>query len=352
MSRVLKLKLMVVFGIVLALLLGGGLWYVSVYTKTPEYAVQKVQASFERHDTELFHKYVNVDSMLGLSYDEMVLGLIEVEQPMKAEEMEAIGDFSKMLKAPMITSLKMAIDQYVATGTWEAGNSADKGTNGTDSLLDLHQILVETGIMGMEFRSVESIVTDESTGSAVASVHVYQKDMDKDFVFEIMLSRKDDGDWCIEEVRNFKDFIILAGKARHAEIDRYMEESAKIMEQHDKLMQSAGFEYQKILAEGSLGKQETRDALRRLMDDTIAKDWKERKSELELLETPNEALSLHHLRLRICDCHIAYAEGYAKWMTDKKAATIREADSNLKQAKTLEEEARFLMKRLGAGASS
>ena len=36
-------------------------------------------------------------------------------------------------------------------------------------------------------------------------------------------------------------------------------------------------------------------------------------------------------------------------MTDKKAATIREAETKLKQAKTLEQEEQFLTKRIGGG---
>ena len=52
------------------------------------------------------------------------------------------------------------------------------------------------------------------------------------------------------------------------------------------------------------------------------------------------------IRLKICDCYIAYAKGYAHWMDDKQAATIREAENQLRQAKALEQEEKFLARRV------
>ena len=83
------------------------------------------------------------------------------------------------------------------------------------------------------------------------------------------------------------------------------------------------------------------------MTGTILPDWQARKAALEAIDAPDAATPLHRLRLRICDLYIGYAEGYAVWMTDKKAATIREAEQKLKQAKTLEQEEKFLTKRIG-----
>lgn len=62
---------------------------------------------------------------------------------------------------------------------------------------------------------------------------------------------------------------------------------------------------------------------------------------------PAAAQSLQKLRLKICDLHIAYAQGYADWMTDKKAATLRDAERQLAQARTLEQEEKFLARRVG-----
>ena len=96
----------------------------------------------------------------------------------------------------------------------------------------------------------------------------------------------------------------------------------------------------------ALGNDATRQALKELMENTILPDWQARKAELEAIDAPQAAQTLHRLRLHICDLRIDYAEGYAAWMTDKKAATIRDAETKLKQARTLEQEELFLTKRM------
>ena len=50
---------------------------------------------------------------------------------------------------------------------------------------------------------------------------------------------------------------------------------------------------------------------RQIMEQDILVDWQERKNELSAVSVPRSMQSLHQLRLKICDLHIAYAQGYA-----------------------------------------
>ncbi|MBQ7630891.1 MAG: hypothetical protein IJS81_11895, partial [Selenomonadaceae bacterium] len=78
----------------------------------------------------------------------------------------------------------------------------------------------------------------------------------------------------------------------------------------------------------------------------VKKDWETRKVELLKLTVPQDAATLQNLRLKICDLEIAYAEGYAKWMDDKNAATVKAAEENHRQAQTLTLEAKTLAGRM------
>ena len=88
------------------------------------------------------------------------------------------------------------------------------------------------------------------------------------------------------------------------------------------------------------------------MLEKAAADWTQRKAELSDLTVPPMADTLHHLRLRSCDMRIAYILGYAAWLDDKKAATIREAQAKLKQAKTLENEAAALARHMSGQSNA
>ena len=340
MGRQWKGKVLLVLGILLLLGMGGIYWYLAVYAETPEYSVQMLQKSMEKHDKELFHDYVDLDTVLDDAYDDLVLGLIDAGEPMPEEAKAAVGDIVRVLKAPLITSFKAAIDSYVETGSW--------GTTGAEDVsMDFHQALMKSGLKDTSFRSIDEIVKDEEAKEAIAKIRVYQAEAEGEFVLEAVLTRTEDGIWRLERIRNFHDFVVFVGHARQKELERYVGTTADIMAKHDKAMREADFDFQRILAAGSLGEQETRAELKRLMRETVAEDWQARRDELEAVSVPAEAQSLHRLRLKICDLHIEYANGYAAWLDDKKAATLREAETKIKQARTLEQEARFLAKRMG-----
>lgn len=344
MGRQLKMKLLFVLGVLLLLGIGGIYWYLAVYTKTPEYSMQMIQNAMERHDKAKFHKYVDIDLVLDGAYDDLVLGLMDAGQPMSQETKAAVGDIVKVMKAPLITSFKTAIDQYVETGSWDGVETED---GMSEDSMDFHQALLKSGLKDACLRGIEGIVKEAGTKEAIANVKVFQSEANAEFVLEVLLSQGKDGTWRVTGIRNFHDFVVFVGEARKAELTKYLEETADIMAKHDKSMRDADFDFQRIMAAGSLGKQGTREELKKLMEDTVAKDWKARRDELETVMVPDEAQSLQRLRLRICDLHIGYAEGYAAWLDDKKAATLREAESKIKQARTLEQEARFLAKRMG-----
>ena len=204
-----------------------------------------------------------------------------------------------------------------------------------------------SGFKDAAFRGIDGIFRDAENGTAVVKTRVYQADAGAEFVLDAVLVQGELGTWRLERIGNFRDFVSFVGRARQAELAKYVETTADILAQHEKTMRDADFEFQRIISAGSLGRTGTRADLKNLMEQTVIKDWKARRSELEEVNVPEEAQSLHRLRLRICDLHIEYAEGYAGWLDDKKAATLREAEEKLKRARTLEQEARFLAKRMG-----
>ena len=344
MSRNLKAKLLLVLGVLLFLVAGGLYWYLAVYAKTPEYAVQMIQRSLEEHDKADFHKYVDTSRLLDDAYDDLVSGLMDTQQPMSEETKAAVEDIARILKDPLISSFQAGIDRYVETGTWE---NSGEGEESQGQAVDFHQALLKSGIKGTDFRGVDSIGEGEEAGTAVAHVRVFQPEAGAEFVMEVLLRRAENGVWRAESIENFHDFVVFVGQARRAELMKYVGDTADIMSKHDKAMRNADFDFQRILAAGSLGKQGTREELKHFMENVVAKDWKERRDELDAVAVPEEAQSLQRLRLRICDLHIAYAEGYAAWLDDKTAVTLRDAEAKLKQARTLEQEAGILAKRMG-----
>lgn len=338
-------KRLIALGVVLVLLAAaGGYWYVDIYTKTPEYTLKMVQEAVSDHNKEKLDKYVAVDHLLDTASDDMLDGLIQAMVPATGDTREAVSNLSRMFKTPVVTSLRTAVMNYVEYGSWTNQKSDDNSING---LVDADMIVNRIGLPSIEFQKLDSMAVDKEEGTALAKVRVLQTDSNEEFVLDVELCQQEDGLWQVYEIVNFKDFIEKLQNIRQQQVKAYLEESSQLMAQHDAVIAESQQRITAILAGGTLGNDSIRGQVKKVSEEQVA-DWQSRKAELEAMEVPDAAGSLHRLRLKICDARIEAAANYAKWMDDKKAATIRASDNSMKIAKTLEKDAELLTKQVNA----
>lgn len=339
-----RIRLLLALLLVLLVTFAGGAWYFFSYRKTPEFTLEAVASAIRDHDAQKFETYVNLDEVLDQATDDMIQAFIETEGASSGEEREALQSFAQVFKAPLALTLRSEILQYVKTGAW-ANTQANE--QGMDDVLDANMVLTRTGLKGLSFRSLDYVATDKEAGTAVAGVRVYQERIAEEFVFQVKLERQANGVWQVTEVENFKDYVLQIAKRDTERLQGYMEATGKIIKEHTEKETSIAQEMRQALAEGSLGNDKTRAALKKIATDEMATDWQARKDALSAVDVPAGAEALQKLRLRICDLYIAYAKGYAAWMDDKNATTIRQAQDKLKQAKTLEVEEAAMARHMG-----
>ena len=152
--------------------------------------------------------------------------------------------------------------------------------------------------------------------------------VDGEFVLKAQMIRTASGLWQVKEITNFRDFITLIMKARQTQLKTYLEATDAILARHEANVKSADRKLVETLHRGSLGDTATRQAMKKIVQEEILPDWKQREAEL--------------LQRRICEARIRYAEAYAEWLDTKSAATIHQANELLKEATTLENEAAIL----------
>ena len=338
MSHAMKLKVACAALLGVLLVFAGLFWYFRIYTKTPEYALRSIESAMEQHDEALFLRHVRLDDVLNSGYDDFMMGTMDAEFGHSRESAAALEDFSKMLKPAFIKMLQDAVHTRLTTGAWPSVTPAEDGG-------DTENILSRIGVRDLEFREISNLTLHEDTQTAEADILVHQGEADTDFTFKILLKPSEDGDWQVISIQNLNEYAGVLEQTRRRRIAAYLEESNAIIERHDQTSAAAQLRLYSALGAGALGSQATRDMARQIMEQEILADWQERKNELEAISAPRSMQSLHQLRLKICDLHIAYAQGYAAWMTDKNAATIRSAENSLRQAEVLEVEAAFLVQR-------
>ena len=335
LSKQLKIKLFLAMGMIALLLCAMGYWYLSFYTKTPEYAVKMIQEALAEQDVEKFHKYVDLDKLLDGSCDDLMTGLIEAEKPLSPDAKAAVSGFTKMFKAPLVASFKGLINNYVETGTWGEDDSKvmDQGIP-----IDSDIVLNKSGLKEIEFRQIDSIESDAEAGTAIVHVRVYQQEAEAEFVLDVQFVRNENNVWRAENVMNFHDFIVFVSEARQKQMGLYLEQTANITGEHEIKVQKIQQDITEAMSQGTLGTSAVRNKIKTIMLEEMVPEWEKRKAALSAVNAPGAAKTLHNLRLKICDLEIEYAKKYAEWMDDKNAKTIHEAEEKLRQAKTLTHE--------------
>ena len=317
---------------------GGALWYHGYYTKTPEYAVRMIEEAVVAHDEAKFDRYVDMRKLTETLGDEFLEAAMDSDRAMTEEVRSAVSDFAQIFKASASKSFENAIRDYVRTGEW--GNVGP----------DVQLILDKAGFYQAEFRSVEGLEKNAEDGSTTLGLRIYQKEAAEEFVLQIRLEKGQDGAWKAAEISNFRDFAAFVAKARKEQIRAYLKKTEDIIRVHEERVGAADKKLVDILHSGSMGDMNVRRQMRAVMAEEILPDWQVRRSELESVEAPTAAHTLHRLRLRICDMRIAYAISYAEWLETKKAGDIQKANEILKEARTLEQEAEAMSRRMMRGA--
>lgn len=344
-SKAGKIRLYAVLALVTAAVIGCGIWYFSYYTKSPDYAVERIQEAFAEHDQEMFSRYVDLDTLLDSATDALLLGVVQVDEQMSAEARASMMSYMRMFKMPMMMSFKQELLHYVANGDWSKADAEVQAQNP----LDNNAVISRTGLKGIEFRQIDYVTEDAEAGTALAGIRVVQSELGEEFVFVVELAQDEEQGWQVKAVQNFQDFVMLVEQSNRKLLRSYLDETQDIMDAHDAAVRDIDQQVRETLQKGALGNAETRDALKKLMVDRLVPEWESRKADLQAIVAPQAAETLHHLRLKIADLQIGYAQGYAEWMSDKKASTLRDAEAKRKQARTLEGEAAILARHI-AGA--
>lgn len=315
---------------------GGSYYYFNVRTDTPDYAIKTVSRSIEQHDVKEFHRVVNLDGVLDSGYDGFVDGMTTPGNATTPDAKEAIRNFTQMLRVPLLLSLKVAVDSYVETGD----------LNATEHV-GVMELIERTGLNDIEVRGVHNIeLNDANRNEAFADLILYQPELGREFPIKIVLTRGADEQWQITRVQNFQEYVAQITQARQMQFDEYLAKAGEINAKHEITIREAEQKYSAILTQGNLAQEQTRNELKKILNDVVKPDWEMRKQELFSLPVPKGAAPLHDLYMRICDLSIVAAQDYAKWLDDRNVATIKAAENKIHQVQMLMTEAAVLAKRL------
>lgn len=318
-----------------------GWWYVFHYTKSPDYSVRMLHKAIEKHDTELFQKYADVDSLLDSSVDVLMDSLIDSEKGISPDTKLAISNFTRLFKGPLVESFRDLVLYYVNNGDWGEPTAKDK------LRIDGKTILVQTGLKDLQFRQVEYVNLDDSGSAADVGIRLFVEEVGEEYVLNVLFDKDDSGIWRAKEITDLYGLVGFIREQRRIMLQEYLAESNEWAMRHDTTIKMAELQQAEIIAAGNLSKSETRQRLKKLYQEVVIPDWKLRQEELDKFTVPVSARHLHRLRQKICELRLQQAEFYIKWLDDKQGNTVRRANDCLREAATLERELLMFTQRLG-----
>ena len=182
---------------VVAIVLG---WYFLYFTKTPVYSLNLAREAVEKHDVNAFKKHVDMDSIIGSGYDDVV--------SMQLEDPEIKNSPFKDLAEVMFQGLKPKIVPILSNEIYNAiakqPESSDQNAREKQAADEMKE---KTGVKDLEFKSIGSATVDGN--SAVVPVTFNSKELNQDITFNLAMRKLDDGTWQAVKINNFKEFLEL-----------------------------------------------------------------------------------------------------------------------------------------------
>lgn len=174
------------------LLAAAGGYYFLYWQNTPAFAAGEIQQAVQKKDWDLFCKRVDVAKVYSYALDDMLA------------ELKADGLPEHAIAASLVKSVKKEVVKELIRQTeirFKDGAPTSK------SLLD-KPVKTLTAYAGSSALSLTDIFKiEEADGKAIAYVQLEDKDLSRDFIWQVQLEKDVNGLWTATRILNFKEYL-------------------------------------------------------------------------------------------------------------------------------------------------
>ncbi len=182
-------KIWILIAAVLAIAAGGYFFY---WQNTPAYAAGEIQQAVQKKDIELFEKRVDLNQVYSYALDDVLAEF----QADKLPEHRLAASLVKSIKKEVVKEL---IRQTEIRFKEEA--------NASGSLLDkpVKTLIAYVGSSALSLTDIFQV--EEKDGIAMAYVKLHDKDLQKDFTWQVQMEKDVNGNWAATRIVNFKEYL-------------------------------------------------------------------------------------------------------------------------------------------------
>ena len=352
-------RLFVLFLLLLAL--SGVFLYHSVYTKTPEYAMQEMITAYKSGDAETFRRHVDLNSITLKAYDDLTSDLFKYDTNLSDRERSLFENFYVLIRRQMCQGAVKVINTYIDTRQWTLPGEILKGRQlGIDYDLLLDRSLIRQTSL-IELESVEHLGEE-----ATASFSVVEEYTQVPFVLKVTLKdlanesfnvggseveffgqkfnlpgftfNLSGSDWKIVSVDNYRGYLDAVSPLLRKNLADYIDATEEIVYRYNGTFESAQNTFISM-QKSSYGimTMDQRAEVSAYITDTLIPALESRQAELDEVPVPQGAQYFAGLRQESTRVTILAWQSYIKGITENSAADLDTAASLHKQELILDQ---------------
>ena len=352
-------KLFVLFLVILAV--SGVFLYHSVYTKTPEYAMQEMVTAYKAGDAETFRRHVDLNSITLKAYDDLTSDLFKYDTNLSERERSLFENFYVLIRRQMCQGAVKIINKYIDTRQWTLPGEILKGRQlGIDYDLLLDRSLIRQTSL-IELESVENLGEE-----ATATFSVVEEYTQVPFVLKVTLKdlanesfnvggseieffgqkfnlpgftfNLGGSDWKIVSVDNYRGYLDAVSPLLRKNLADYIDATEEIVYRYNGTFESAQntFISMQKTPYGIMTTNQ-RAEVSAYITDTLIPALESRQAELDEVPIPQGAQFFAGLRQESTRITILAWQSYIKGITENSAADLDTAASLHKQELVLDQ---------------
>ena len=340
--------------------ISGVIWYVTSYTKTPNYAMTEALNSLHSDDTTNFRNHVDFDAVTLKGYDDLTVDLFKYDTQLSEHERSLFENFYVLIRTQMCQGAVKIINTRLDTGQWTLPEEMLKGRQlGIDFDLLLERSLIRhTSIV--EIEKVENLGE-----TATAYVKVVEDYTQQPFTLQVTLENFGGGinlggttfeifgqkieipgisfklgenEWKVVRVENYREYLDGVSPALKNDLAEYIDATNKIVERYNNVFlgeQSTFVDLQRTST--GIMSEERRNQIAEYINQTIIPTLSERQEELNQISVPKGAQYLADLRKESTAVTIQAWQFYSSGLIDDDSAAFDTAESLHKQELALDQ---------------
>lgn len=324
----------IVLVLLFALFLGSFVWYLFIYTKTPEYAIKETYAAMKENDVKTFLKYVNLVALTDNAYDDLTVDLFAYDSTLTDSTKVLFEKFYILIKPELTKGTRELIERRIEENAWKFPEGVHI-LKGRQLGIDFERFIERSQLRNTEITALGGI--KKSGLLAIAEVEVREKYTDTKFTLELVMEETPSGEWQIAYIKNYKDYLNTIAPLQNRDISSYIDNTKNIVEEYNNYFSDYQSRFKNLMwtYDGKL-RQEQREETVALIVDEVIPALKKRQQKLDEAPIPPGAAYLSRLRQESTEISIRTWQHFVKALKEDSQFEFETAETLHKEGLAIE----------------